>query len=176
MDMDEVFVEFLTDAGAGAVQHQAGTLLDHLVATNRLLVAWGCLPHVCTAGLFHSFYSWLAQPTDKSRKALGEAIGREAEEFVHIFATTDPLDLVEPRVCGGQVQLNTVAGATWLAAETYANVLWLDLANTEDCLARGFLNRARRQQMERRCTRVRELLAVYEPMHPRALKDARVSD
>lgn len=164
MEVDDAAVEFLRGAGAGAVHHHAGSLLDHLVATSRLLAFWGCSPPVCTAGLFHSFYSWLAQPTPKSRAALVAAIGSEAEELVYVFNGTDPDDLLASDVLGDCVSVRTGSGIATLPPQTYANVLWLDLANTEDLLARASLSPAQRRRLQERCASVKGLLAKIDAM------------
>lgn len=158
MEMNDASLQVLAGAGAGAVHHHGGTLLDHLAATHRLLVSWGCAPQVRSAGLFHSFYAWLAQPTERSRAALARAIGPQAEELVYIFGSTEPDDLLEPSVHGRQVQLKTAFGTAPVPIETYADLLWLDLANTEDLLARASPTPAQRERLQKRCAQIRELL------------------
>jgi hypothetical protein len=161
MANDHSAVEFLTSAGAGAIQHHGGTLLDHLVGTSRRLRSWGCPPPVCSAGLFHSFYSWLAEPTERSRVALSAAIGMDAEELVFLFGNIAPDDLVEPEASAhrGRVLLKWRAARVSVELVTYANLLRLDLANTEDILTRAPLTPEQRQRMLARCVRVREHLA-----------------
>jgi hypothetical protein len=161
MDIDADAVEFLSRAGAGAIQHHGGSLLEHLVGTNRLLTAWGCPPSVCTAGLFHSFYTWLAEPTEKSRRALAAAIGRDAEELVYLFGSTSPDDLVKPEAMAE------------VATGTYANLLRLDLANTRDILGRAFLTSEQRQRLLSRCAAAGELLALLDTLHASNVEKAR---
>jgi hypothetical protein len=175
MAIDESGADFLAAAGAGGVHHHGGSLLDHLVGTNRLLELWGCAPRVCSAGVFHSFYSWLAEPTDRSRMALAAAIGPDAEELVHLFGSTVPDDLVEPNASAreGQVLLKTASGSVPVGRHTYADLLWLDLANTQDILGRASLDAGQRRRLEARCAHVRESLASLGAVEPRECEGAR---
>ena len=157
----EGFVAFLASAGADRVHHHGGTLLDHLVATHRLLVEWGCPPHVCSAGLFHSFYSWLAEPTAKSRVALAEAIGQDAEALVHLFTTTSPEDVLDARKAGAPDHLLLRNGSEDVPVQfdVYCNLLRLDLANTQDLLDRVPLTVHQRQRLQSRRAALQSLLA-----------------
>jgi hypothetical protein len=151
-------VAFLNEAGAGRVYHHGGTLLDHLVATNRLLWSWGCPEHVVTAGTFHSFYSWLARPTDRSRAALRGAIGAAAEELVFVFDATDPAETMAATFNERTVRLTTSAGVMTLPLHAYADLLWLDRANTEDLMERYVLTPEQIERLEERSRRTRALL------------------
>src|SRR5205814_2363153 len=82
-------VHFLRAENIQALEHSERGLLDHLLGTRQLLVAWGSRPALCDAGLFHSVYGtegyrWAALPLS-GRTELQELIGREAESLAWLF-------------------------------------------------------------------------------------------
>jgi len=86
--------DFLVELGADEVAHHAGrSLLDHLIATHDLLVAWKRPPAVALAGLCHSVYG--TQAFDVACVAPGErdrvraAIGEHAERLAFLFSALD---------------------------------------------------------------------------------------
>jgi hypothetical protein len=89
-------IAFLWSRSADAVPHLGGTLLDHLLGTERLLRRWGCPEQLCLAGLCHAAYgtdgfaphlvSW------RHRGVLAEALGEggtAVEETVYFYASCD---------------------------------------------------------------------------------------
>jgi hypothetical protein len=83
----------LNSCGAGQAPHSGRTLLDHLVGTYQLLANWGCPPHVCLAGLFHSIYGTNAFHRRSlgiaDRDRLRDAIGTQAEALAWAFCGID---------------------------------------------------------------------------------------
>lgn len=83
----------LAGRGAGRHAHLHGSLQDHLVATFRVLRAWGMPEAVCRAGLFHSVYGSdafdVALFGAGERDEVRDLIGPEAEELAFAFGTID---------------------------------------------------------------------------------------
>jgi hypothetical protein len=69
--------------------HGRRRLLDHLVGTRALLLAWGARPALADAGLFHSAYgteAYAAASLPPSRRAeVRTLVGPEAEELAWLF-------------------------------------------------------------------------------------------
>lgn len=86
-------VAALARMGAGALPHSGRSLERHLTGTYRLLEAWGCDAHVCTAGLFHSIYGTnafgAACQALEARAELQALIGDRAERLVYLFAVSE---------------------------------------------------------------------------------------
>ncbi|MER6612776.1 DUF6817 domain-containing protein [Streptomyces xantholiticus] len=83
----------LRACGADEVAHPGGTLLAHLQRVRERLAGWGARPALQLAGLCHAFYGTdgFAQsllPLGR-RGELAAAIGTEAEELVHFYASCD---------------------------------------------------------------------------------------
>ncbi|MGH8083770.1 MAG: DUF6817 domain-containing protein [Lysobacter sp.] len=80
----------LDNLGAGRVPHSGRMLRDHLIATAKLLEAWGCSADVCAAGMFHSIYGTNAFATScvqtSRRSRLRRSIGADAERLVYLFS------------------------------------------------------------------------------------------
>jgi hypothetical protein len=84
---------FLLSRSADTVPHRHGTLLDHLLATEVRLRAWGASEELCRAGLCHASYG-----TDgfaphllavAERALLAAAMGTEVEETIYFYAACD---------------------------------------------------------------------------------------
>ncbi|WP_406863222.1 DUF6817 domain-containing protein [Streptomyces sp. HUAS MG47] len=85
--------ELLRSCGAETIDHPGGTLLAHLERVESRLASWDAREDLRLAGLCHAFYgtdgfaeSLLPQ---ERRSVLREAIGAEAEELVHFYASCD---------------------------------------------------------------------------------------
>ncbi|MEV5968980.1 DUF6817 domain-containing protein [Streptomyces sp. NPDC051921] len=83
----------LVTCGAAALDHPGGTLLAHLDRVETRLAAWNARPDLRLAGLCHAFYGTdgFAEsllPLDR-RAELAAAIGPEAEQLVHLYASCD---------------------------------------------------------------------------------------
>ncbi len=94
--MDEHFeacLRFLAGARVDSLDHSRRSLLDHLLGTRALLVAWGARQPVCDAGLFHSVYSTEAfEAAAVSLDRRGEVcglIGDEAERLAWLFGVME---------------------------------------------------------------------------------------
>lgn len=91
--MEAGFSEELSRWGAHLLPHSGRTLQEHLLGTCNLLKAWGCPPHVCKAGMFHSIYGTNAFQrsclTEGDRAMLHDSIGVEAERLVYLFSVSD---------------------------------------------------------------------------------------
>ena len=87
-------VDLLQARGAGRVEHSGGTLLDHLLHTRAILVAWDCADWLCNAGLFHSAYGTEAfdlqiMSDSHDRSLLGDLVGPRSEELVWLYHGLD---------------------------------------------------------------------------------------
>ncbi|MGW5422120.1 DUF6817 domain-containing protein [Streptomyces sp. NPDC003943] len=85
--------DLLTRRGAATLPHPGGTLLAHLERVESRLAAWGGRSDLRLAGLCHAFYGTdgFAEsllPLER-RGELAAAIGTEAEELVHFYASCD---------------------------------------------------------------------------------------
>ncbi|MFJ9692265.1 DUF6817 domain-containing protein [Kitasatospora sp. NPDC101183] len=91
--MTDQALTLLRTAGAETIDHPGGTLLAHLVRVSALLDSWGARPALVSAGLCHAFYGtdgFATHLLPLSRRAeLVGAIGEEAEELVHAYASCD---------------------------------------------------------------------------------------
>lgn len=92
MGRDEARALLITH-GAHELDHPGGTLLAHLERVEARLLAWGARDALRLAGLCHAFYGTdgFAQrllPPER-RDVLAAAIGAEAEELVHFYASCD---------------------------------------------------------------------------------------
>ncbi|UEL30073.1 DUF6817 domain-containing protein [Pseudarthrobacter sp. L1SW] len=87
--------------------------MHHLFGVHQILVAWGCAPAVCTAGLFHSTYGTEFY-TDSlfdiaERQRLKQLIGNEAEALVYAFcriSRTSLLDDLPVEIDNGEYQVS----------------------------------------------------------------------
>jgi hypothetical protein len=86
-------LDFLLSRSADRVPHLHGSLLDHLLATEARLRAWGAAEELCLAGLGHATYG-----TDgfaphllpvAERAVLAAAVGPEVEETIYFYAACD---------------------------------------------------------------------------------------
>ncbi|HXQ75691.1 MAG TPA: hypothetical protein VN791_04280 [Acidimicrobiales bacterium] len=89
----ELALEFLRSRSADTMTHLNGPLLDHLIATEELLRAWGASEELCLAGLCHATYGTdgfapFLLPWDQ-RHVLAEVAGRDVEETVYLYASCD---------------------------------------------------------------------------------------
>src|ERR1700684_4210904 len=86
-------LDFLRSHAADTTTHLNGTLLDHLLATEGLLRAWGSSEGLCLAGLCHATYGTdgfapcLAPWED--RTVLAAVIGGDVEDTVYFYASCD---------------------------------------------------------------------------------------
>jgi hypothetical protein len=85
--------DLLIRCGAAALPHPGGTLLAHLGRVTSRLAAWDARPDLRLAGLCHAFYGTdgfadSLLPLER-RGELAAAIGAEAEELVHFYASCD---------------------------------------------------------------------------------------
>jgi hypothetical protein len=88
--MSELMRRYLSVlAPTRSMPHGAGNFMHHLFGVHQILVAWGCAPAVCTAGLFHSTYGtefYTESIFDiAERQRLKQLIGEEAEALVYAF-------------------------------------------------------------------------------------------
>ncbi|MFG2329097.1 DUF6817 domain-containing protein [Streptomyces sp. NPDC048604] len=86
-------VELLRSCGAESIDHPGGTLLAHLERVESRLASWGARESLRLAGLCHAFYgtdgfAQVLLPLER-RAVLREAIGEQAEELVHFYASCD---------------------------------------------------------------------------------------
>jgi hypothetical protein len=83
----------LVERGAREVEHVHGTLFDHLLRTEGLLLAWGCPETVALAGLCHAAYGTDGFPTSlltlDERGLLANVAGDDVEELVYFYASCD---------------------------------------------------------------------------------------
>ncbi len=96
-------LDFLRSRSADAIAHLAGTLLDHLMATEGILRSWGSSERLCRAGLCHATYG-----TDgfapflvsyDERDILAAVAGIDVEEIVYLYASCDRSSLY-PQLSG----------------------------------------------------------------------------
>lgn len=82
-------IEFLRRSNIEGKKHTSRELLDHLLGTRALLLAWGARPALCEAGLFHSVYGTEsyrdATLNLDQRQTVEKLIGPEAESLAWIF-------------------------------------------------------------------------------------------
>ena len=83
----------LVERGARDVEHLHGTLFDHLLRTEGLLLAWDCPRTVALAGLCHAAYGTDGFPTAlltrDERGLLAKVAGDDVEELVYFYASCD---------------------------------------------------------------------------------------
>jgi hypothetical protein len=84
------YVEYLADTPVRTTMHYGRSLLDHLITTSETLARWGHDHELQLAGLFHSYYAAVAQPTAHSRALVAEAIGSATEALIFTYATGEP--------------------------------------------------------------------------------------
>jgi hypothetical protein len=86
-------LDFLLSRSAGTVPHRKGTFLEHLLATEARLRAWGSSEELCRAGLLLAAYGTdgfsphLLPVTD--RAVLAAAVGAEVEQTIYLYASCD---------------------------------------------------------------------------------------
>jgi hypothetical protein len=85
----EKCLAFLREMNVESLEHSESGLLNHLLATRRLLLKWRARPALCDAGLFHSVYGTAgyqqAAIALTMRARVQELIGNEAESVVWLF-------------------------------------------------------------------------------------------
>ncbi|HUQ40416.1 MAG TPA: hypothetical protein VM030_09690 [Acidimicrobiales bacterium] len=90
---DPAHLALLESLSTDEQPHSGRTLLEHLVGTRDLLVAWGNPDHVCAGGLFHSIYGtayYRVQSASLDRRGeVAAVIGAAAEELAYLFCVTD---------------------------------------------------------------------------------------
>ncbi|MET9435991.1 DUF6817 domain-containing protein [Streptomyces sp. NPDC006551] len=93
MGRDTAARNLLIARGADRLEHPGGTLLTHLERVEARLAGWGARDELRLAGLCHAFYGTDGFPEGllplDRRDVLAEAIGAEAEELVHFYASCD---------------------------------------------------------------------------------------
>jgi hypothetical protein len=86
-------LRLLRDRGAAEIEHLNGCLLDHLERTEALLRTWGCSETVSIAGLCHAAYGTDGFATAlmgrDQRDLLSDAVGRDVEALVYLYASCD---------------------------------------------------------------------------------------
>ena len=87
-------VSFLKELGADTIAHRAGrTLLEHLLATYRLLARWHHEQPVAVAGLMHSVYGTAAFETaclaPSQREPVRAIVGEQAERLAYLFSAME---------------------------------------------------------------------------------------
>jgi hypothetical protein len=147
LDRRAAALVFLESHGAATVPHPGGTLLTHLVRTERQLRDWDADDDLAIAGLCHAAYGthgFAPSLIDRSdRVELIELIGAAAEAIVHRYASCDresfypQLGVVEqPRFRDrftGELMVLTDAEMRAFITLTVANEL--DVMNTNPTLA-----------------------------------------
>ncbi|HEV2370315.1 MAG TPA: alpha/beta hydrolase [Acidimicrobiales bacterium] len=90
---NEALLEYLTELGAGGIEHPGGTLLEHLQRVAALLADWGARAELVSAGLLHAVYGTDGLPTRlrtlDQRPQVADRIGSEAEAIVYRYASCD---------------------------------------------------------------------------------------
>jgi len=128
---------FLDDHGARGIAHVNGTLLEHLVGTERLLRSWGAADALALAGLCHAAYG-----TDgferslvpiEHRHALADAVGAVVEESVYFYASCDRT-AVYPQLARGEpvVFRDRFTGRVFVAPEDRLRD-FVDLTLANEC-------------------------------------------
>jgi hypothetical protein len=166
-------VRFLRAAGTAALGHPGGMLLDHLLGTRALLVAWGERPALCDAGLFHSVYGTEHyRPAAISRERRAEVaalIGTEAEGLAWLFAVLDreSFDRNVGQAEGLRVRDRLTGQWLPLTPSEFRDLVTLSFANTLEALPRVSW------RVRRACRAyLTSLRAVAPPAAQRALDDA----
>jgi hypothetical protein len=85
--------QFLEERGAAEIVHPGGRLLDHLVRTHDLLIAWAASDALALAGLCHAVYGTDGFPRSLApvadRPMVQQLIGVEAEAIVYLYGSCD---------------------------------------------------------------------------------------
>jgi hypothetical protein len=99
-----IAIAFLKLHSADQIPHFNGSLLSHLESTTELLRNWGNPQDLCLAGLCHAAYGTDGFPLGlievSGRSELQQAIGPDAEQLVHFYASCDR-SFLYPRIAGG---------------------------------------------------------------------------
>jgi len=115
-------IGLLRELGADRVGHGNRTLLDHLVATARLLESWGAADDVCRAGLFHSIYGTDAFEHSvlsfDERPRVVELIGERAERLAYVFCRFEPHSLFRAIARGEPYFVDLLGGEGPLSVTT----------------------------------------------------------
>jgi hypothetical protein len=125
----------LEELGVEDVEHPSGTLMEHLQGTYDLLAGWGCPPHVCVAGLYHSVYGteFFEKQTLglDARERVKAAAGDAAEELVFLYCVIRRRSLYDNLERGGPYTVETRSGKVLplTGVEQFSELLTLDLAN-----------------------------------------------
>ncbi|MDX1948173.1 MAG: hypothetical protein SFU86_22475 [Pirellulaceae bacterium] len=107
-------IQFLHGLGTENVPHTKGKFLDHLVAVDRDLAAWGCDEELCRAGMFHSIYGTerfrkFSLPLER-RADVRELIGERAERLAYVNCVMDRATLDRALAGGPPYVLQSHAG------------------------------------------------------------------
>jgi hypothetical protein len=126
--MTDAMREHLTAlAPARSMAHGAGSFMHHLYGVHQILVAWDCIPAVCTAGLFHSAYGTEFYTTSifdfADRQKLRELIGPESEALVYAFGRMRRSQLLDDP----PVEIDN--GECRISAEQLAALRCIEMAN-----------------------------------------------
>jgi hypothetical protein len=96
---NDKMIAFLQRHGAETIAHNMGSLLSHLIGTQKLLESWNVPQSVSYAGLFHSVYGTevFSQATIPSslRPEVRALIGDRAEQLAFLFGVMDRLSLFD---------------------------------------------------------------------------------
>jgi hypothetical protein len=165
-------ISLLLAAGTAALGHPGGVLLDHLLGTRALLVAWGERPALCDAGLFHSVYGTehyrtAAIPPER-RAEVATLIGTEAEGLAWLFGVLDreSFDRNVGQAEGLRVRDRLTGQWLPLTPDQFRDLVTLSFANTLEALPR--LSWGLRRVCRAYLTSLR---AVAPPAAQRALDD-----
>lgn len=95
-----VLADLLFSRSAGEAWHKAGTFKHHLLGVYRSLTLWDQPREVRILGLFHSVYgneyvNLTLFDRDRERQVLRDALGDEAESWVHLFCAMPRTQFVQ---------------------------------------------------------------------------------
>ena len=133
----------LDELGVEDVEHPSGTLLEHLQGTYDLLAGWGCAPHTCLAGLYHSIYGTELFETQTlgldARDRVKAVAGERAETLAFLYCVIRRSSLYENLDRGGPYTVETRDGTAIEldGVEQFADLVTLDFANRLEQLARS---------------------------------------
>jgi hypothetical protein len=135
-------LRFLRKANTEDMPHSDRGLLDHLLGTRQLLVAWEARPALCDAGLFHSvygteYYELKAIPLTL-RNEVQQLIGDEAESLAWLFCMIRRETLYENPGREGEFRVQHRLTDEWLPLTKiqFQDLLTLTLANTLEAFPR----------------------------------------
>jgi len=136
-EAEQAILAFLENAGASNVVHGESNLLSNLLRVRDQLIAWGSPVEIAMAGLAHSIYCWIGDPTPANRSILRIVLGETAERLVYLYSTLEPMQLraaisclsdVDSRHDEKTVEVRLKEESLSISTNEIKMLIWIELA------------------------------------------------